>query len=502
MKISTLTSLLILILCLLLCTCEVHKDPFSALNKIPAINVFSFESDSLKYTNKQPFDISYLSLNYADNEKQQLTATFRFIIGSGKIFHTLFKEVEKTNNSITFSVPSSFDSEVDGRVSFVPDKTGLVKIEMELSDKVKQATKTATTFFYRNLNPVAIFDYQLLSNVSPYKIQVDATKSYDRDNGVIEWYYWTFENGAAEIKTRSRTYQYTYQTSGTYSVKLRIEDDDGGVDSTEQVISTMNQPPLAVLQVEPISGEAPLTIHYTATNSTDSDGDIVSYRIDFDDGASSLDSVGIHTYTTDDNYRIKLRVQDNLGQTDTTSILVKVATHPVAVLNIEPTEGPFPLSSLIYGTNSYDPQGGKLEYDIYIDGILKYDNIDSVIHTFDIPKLYLVQLIVTNNRNKLTAEAHKFVTAKNLNPLADFNWSPTTPQHLTPITYTSTSTDPNLTDEITYYKWTFPNGIITEGADKGIVTQTFDAGVETYTVKLEVWDKFEGYNSITKTISK
>jgi len=481
-------------------SCEKHKDPFSALNKQPDIQEFAFDSDSLKFKQEEPFKIS---LKYEDDEGQQLTATFKFISGHGDIFHSGFTEVSKTSTTIVFDAPSQFD----GKLNFIPDTTGKVEIELELSDKVKITTRKAETFFFDNLKPIASFSYRLLSNVSPYEVEVDARTSYDPDEGKIEWYYWLFGDGTPEIPTKANTYRHSYQQAGTYTVRLKVVDNDGGVDSTIKVIPTNNQPPLAILQVEPLSGEAPLIINYTATNSIDPDGKIVSYRIDFDDGSSALDSAGTHQYKTDNNYRVRLTVQDNMGQTDTTGVTVKVATPPVAVLKVSPIEGPFPLDCVIDGTDSYDPQGGKLEHDIYIDGSLKYNNVDSVVHTFDAPEKYLVRLVVTSKRNGMTDEAQQTVTVNNLNPVADFTWDPPTPQHLTPVTYTSTSTDSNLTDEISYYKWTFPHGIIVEGEKKNIVTQTYDAGVDTYKVKLEVWDKykgtkFEGYDSIIKIIPK
>ena len=86
-----------------------------------------------------------------------------------------------------------------------------------------------------------------------------------------------------------------------------------------------------------------MVISYTATNSFDPDGQIVAYRIDFDDGTSSLDSAGSHEYKIDKNYRVRLTVQDNLSQTDTTGVTVKVATPPVAILKVTPHEAPFPM---------------------------------------------------------------------------------------------------------------------------------------------------------------
>ncbi len=501
MKPAIAIFLSIIIFIIVIISCEKHKDPFSSLNSKPEIQEFKFDSDSLKYKKDTPFKIS---LKYKDDENQKLTATFKFISGHGDIYHSSFIERSQAINSIVFDAPSEFDSSL----YFIPDTTGKVEIELELSDRVKSSTQRTETFFFFNLKPVASFTYRLLSNVSPYEVQVDASASYDPDKGTIEWYYWQFDDGTPEITTKAKTWNHIYQQAGSYSVRLRVVDNDGGDSSTVNVIPTNNQPPLAILQVQPVSGEAPLTIRYTATNSIDPDGKIVVYRVDFDDGSSSLDSAGVHTYNTDENYRVRLQVTDNLGQTDSTGVTVKVATPPVAILKVTPSEGPFPLNCTINGTDSYDPQGGKIEHDIYINGELRYNNVDSVVHTFDAPEKYQVRLVVTNERNGLIDQKVQSINVFNLNPVADFSWVPQNPSDKAWLTYTSTSKDSNLTDKISYYKWTFLyDGKVKEGADSSIVHQFFTTAPDSYKVKLEVWDKyrgtkFEGYNSIIKVIPK
>ncbi|MDZ7317736.1 MAG: PKD domain-containing protein [candidate division KSB1 bacterium] len=487
--------------------CEQHQDPFSALNKLPTIVQFSFAGDSLKYKKvTQGIEPFRLNLKYADDENQKLTATFKFLNGHGIIFHSSFNKRSETNNTVVFDAPSRFDSSL----SFIPDTTGLVEIELELSDQVKISKSIAATFFFANTRPVARFTYSLEGVASPYRLVVDASESYDPDsrfgseNKIVE-YRWSFGDQSGWISTAARTFPYTYVRSGNYTVQLKVIDNDGGVDSTSRVVSTNNQAPVAMLQVDPVKGEAPLTIRYTATNSLDPDGKIVAYRIDFDDGSSSVDSAGTHLYTVDKDYRVRLKVQDNLGQTDTAGVNVKVSTAPVAIFKVTPVTGPFPLACTLNGKDSYDPQGGKLKHDIYINGELKYANIDSVVHTFDAPEKYIVSLVVTSLRNNLTDDARQTVDVINLNPRADFIWQPEHPQHRTVVTYTSTSTDSNQTDKISYYKWTFPDGTTEEGDNKNVVNHTYDAGFSNYSVTLEVWDryrgtKFEGYDSITKIV--
>ncbi len=490
-------------------SCENHGDPFSGSNTTPEIQQFAFDDDSLKFTTANPFTIT---LQYRDAENQPLVATFRFLSGSGDIIESQFSGISRTDNTISFDVPSQFNDKID----FIPDTTGKVEIELELSDKVKISTRGAKTFFYKNLAPVASFTYRLLTNVSPYQMEVDASDSYDPDSsqgGGIELYIWDFGDGDRD-SSNSNTNQHIYTNAGTYTVKLKVKDNDGEYSKIkEQVVSTNNQPPVASLQVNPVNGAAPLLINYTATNSQDPDGQIVAYRIDFDDGSSTLDSAGTHLYNVDKDYRVKLRVTDNLGQTDTTSVLVRVATPPVAVLSVSPTQGPFPLQCLFNGTSSYDPQDPQglypLDFEIFINNQLIYSDIDSVVHTFNTPAVdpYQVRLEVTSQRNGLTAQATRAVTVTNLDPEADFTWTPNIPGHQQLVTYTSTSSDPNPTDSISYYRWTFPFGDVIQGPDKRVVTKIFDAGVDTYKVKLEVWDKyrgtpFEGYDFITKIIPK
>ena len=500
-----LLSLIGLSLLLLINSCEQKADPFSSKNQQPGISTFSFEDDSLKFTTTAPFKIN---LKYSDEENQPLTATFRFISGKGSIFHSSFTEISRDGNSVTYSAPTSFD----GKLNFTPDTTGKVEIEVEISDKVKIATRTAETFFFRNLEPEAQFRYTLLTQVSPYKIQVDADSSKDPDGKIVR-YYWRFGDGSALVNTGSPIYQHSYQSAGIYTVRLTVEDSDGDLDSTEHAVSTNNQSPVASLQIspQPPTGPAPLTINYTGAGSYDPDGTISTYRVDFGNGISVPNVSGSHTYSVDGIFRVKLTVTDNLGATDTTSILVTVATPPVVNLTVTPDEGPFPLACQINGKGSYDPQGGVLKHDIYIktgsgNFQLAYENIDSVLHLFNQPQDYLVRLLVTSQRNGLTAQVSKSVKASNLDPVADFVWTPPNPGHLQPVTYdASGSYDPNLTDQISYYKWTFPQGDTLAGPNASIVTKAFDAGQNPYRVKLEVWDNFRGttqagYATVTKTV--
>ncbi|MCI4671355.1 MAG: PKD domain-containing protein [Bacteroidia bacterium] len=83
-----------------------------------------------------------------------------------------------------------------------------------------------------NSAPIADFEYAAPSFVSPAIVNFDASNSNDPD-GVITAYEWVFEDGStASGESAVRT----YTNPGSYSVKLRVTDNVGALDSTEKIV--------------------------------------------------------------------------------------------------------------------------------------------------------------------------------------------------------------------------------------------------------------------------
>ena len=59
-------------------------------------------------------------------------------------------------------------------------------------------------------------------------ISFSSEESSDSDGSIVE-YYWTFGDGAHSYSTNPT---YTYQSPGTYTITLRVTDDDGATDAT------------------------------------------------------------------------------------------------------------------------------------------------------------------------------------------------------------------------------------------------------------------------------
>jgi PKD repeat protein/fibronectin type 3 domain-containing protein len=85
-----------------------------------------------------------------------------------------------------------------------------------------------------------------------------------------------------------------------------------------------NEPPVAALAATPVSGEAPLTVSFNASASSDPDNDPLTFAWTFGDGATAGDAaLTSHTYTAPGTYVATVTVSDG-DLTDTASVTITV----------------------------------------------------------------------------------------------------------------------------------------------------------------------------------
>jgi len=89
-----------------------------------------------------------------------------------------------------------------------------------------------------------------------------------------------------------------------------------------------NKPPIAAMEFAPTWGEAPLKVYFSAAQSSDPDGTIVSYVWSFGDGAQGNGMFAEHEYTKKGSFVVTLTVTDDKGATSSAKGTVFVIEPP------------------------------------------------------------------------------------------------------------------------------------------------------------------------------
>jgi glucose/arabinose dehydrogenase len=167
----------------------------------------------------------------------------------------------------------------------------------------------------------------------------------------------------ADIVTFATGYGVTALQAGPGGDIFAVDYDNGRI--IRYIYSATNNPPTAVIKAEPSSGLAPLTVSFDGTGSNDADGDSLTYAWDLDGDGQFDDSTSAtvqHTYTTNGEVNVGLRVTDSKGTGDTATAKISVGnTAPTATIT-----GPSPGTAWRVGDTigfsgtGVDPQDGTL----------------------------------------------------------------------------------------------------------------------------------------------
>jgi glucose/arabinose dehydrogenase len=143
-----------------------------------------------------------------------------------------------------------------------------------------------------------------------------------------------------------------------------------------------NQPPTAAISAVPSSGNAPLTVTFSAAGSSDPDGDPLSYAWDLNADGQFDDATGLttsFTYTTAGNRNVGVRVSDGHGGSASAFTLVSVSatggTPTVTYLSdLNPTSatngyGPYERDTSVGGQAAGDGLPLTLNGVVYAKGL-------------------------------------------------------------------------------------------------------------------------------------
>ncbi len=176
------------------------------------------------------------------------------------------------------------------------------------------------------------------------------------DDGTIQSYAWNFADGDVVYGV---TQSHIYSTPGTYTVTLTVTDDESltGTDTLTVTVSAAAAEPTSNAGNDQ-TVDLDNSVSFDGSASSDSDGEIISYHWDFNDGSESTEIKPSHKYSTAGTYTVTLEITDDDGlkDTDTVTISVSAQQDPVADAGTDQTINSGE-SVTLDASDSYDTDG-------------------------------------------------------------------------------------------------------------------------------------------------
>ena len=347
---------------------------------------------------------------------------------------TLGQPSGSLNEGITMAATGAeiydFDTNGDGIYDITADTLGTVQVDTSALGIIRPAVRATgssgtaialgavSLIISGNSRPVAVANSDIASGTAPMTVNFSGTDSTDFDGSVVGG-GWDFDGDGTYdvwddtdiVHVTAASYEYT--TPGTYNAKLRVVDDSGAwdVDTLTITVSSVdpsNQDPVASLQVDNLTGDAPLAVGFSAFGSVDPDGLIVEFAWDWE-GDGLYDAIGegtgaSHVYNAPGIYNAKVRVEDNSGARDTATVEINVGVAgndpPTAVLASDRTTDYAPFTVNFDASGSSDADGSIVlyEWDFNGDGNFEQSGASPTSsHTYPVRGWYAAGLRVTDN---------------------------------------------------------------------------------------------------------
>ena len=251
-------------------------------------------------------------------------------------------------------------------------KAGSYEVGLRITDNNGEYAYTSVTVEAGTNVPVAVITEPAWEYYMGVEYSFSAADSTS-PNGTIDSYEWDFGDGSGTAKTMSA--KHTYDAVGTYTLNLKVTDEDGfiGSDSVKIIVDVPSVEPVADISTSPgldeeenaIVGQVPLSVGFNASGSTDGDDNIIEYEWDFDaDGV--IDDTGISTiyvFQEEGTYATRLIVTDADGNEDIATVMVTVESQGLeAAFSATPVSGEIPLEVDFDASGSSYPDGEIVAY--------------------------------------------------------------------------------------------------------------------------------------------
>lgn len=282
-------------------------------------------------------------------------------------------------------------------------------------------------------------------------------------------------------------YPYPGGVEGKYSkyVPIRIREN-----APKFPLDLANEKPVPVIKYNKSLLFAEDEIWFDGSASVD-DGNIVKYEWSFGNNSSQSDLINSsHVFDEPGNYNVSLNVTDNLGDSNSTRLLISIGKPRTFDLAYKP-KAPLP-GDLV----TFNASGMKLKkfYNWSFGDNESQEGPDLAVCTHQYLKAgsYTVKLTTKDNSDKFKNISSLVVV--NEPPYAKLEWSPSQPDEKEKIAFTAKDSY-DIEGPIESYFWSFGDGANATGKE---ASHSYDYGGE-YLILLRVKDK-AGSTNETQTI--
>jgi gliding motility-associated-like protein len=241
--------------------------------------------------------------------------------------------------------------------------------------------------FIRVNGPVANFSATNVSGCTGLITSFNDLSATDGIHPIVSW-QWNFGDGVVQTFA-GPPFQHTYNTTGTFSVKLKVTDASGCSDSlTISNLVTITDPIPNFVSADTLTCPG-ATVNFTNTSIATG----FSSFWNFGDGNTSLVNSPAHVYATTGNYTVKLFITDAFGCTDSVikNNYIRVS-RPIASFTVNDSIGScIPLEVQFTNTSNY-----------YISAVWDFGSgqgtsaLNNPVHYYSAPGTYRVKLEITS----------------------------------------------------------------------------------------------------------
>jgi PKD repeat protein len=150
------------------------------------------------------------------------------------------------------------------------------------------------------------------SGIAPVTVSASTAAS----SGTITSSVINFGDGTVMSGTSA---SHTYKSSGKFTITATVRNSQGVSASTTAQVNVSSSLPVAVLQVTPQSGRAPLLVTASASASSNPAGGTLSGTINFGDGTTVSGLTATHKYHQAGIYTVKATVRNSSGSASATA---------------------------------------------------------------------------------------------------------------------------------------------------------------------------------------